>query len=199
MRVSPPISFFEGDCFIGHSYENKVKFLKISDGDVKYRVRLEGKNDPDLKVDLRSGGQSLSNTEGGVMEGVIQGSAGEIEFEMSMESPNCGEKNAYFFIEIEDGEPLSFQCMATFRGPIVKLTEPVCDYQLVKINTEQEYKITLENQSPIPARIMIKSSRNKKVLSFESILSKIEEGADLTEFAFAKTFGGNMMKIEPFF
>ena len=59
MKVSPPVSYFEGDRFIGHKYSNTVKFLKISDGDVKYRVRLEGQNDPDLKVDLRNASQSI--------------------------------------------------------------------------------------------------------------------------------------------
>lgn len=149
MKVSPPISYFESDCFIGHQYENKIKFIKISDGDVKYRVRLEGQNDPDMKVDLRTGSQSLS--EHGVIEGVISGSTGHLEFDLSIMSPNCGDKNAYFFVEIEDGEPITFQCMATFKGPIVKLTNPVCDYGLVKINTTQEVKIQLENTSPVPA------------------------------------------------
>ena len=71
-----------------------------------------------------------------MLEGTISGAEGEVEFELTMESPNCGEKNAYFFVEIEDGEPITFQCNATFRGPVLKLIEPVCDYGLVKINTE---------------------------------------------------------------
>ena len=42
---------------------------------------------------------------------------------------------AYFFIEVDDGAPESFSCRANFRGPLIKLIEPVVDYGLVKVNT----------------------------------------------------------------
>ena len=116
-----------------------------------------------------------------------------------LQSPNCGEKNAYFFVEIEDGEPLSFQVSAKFRGPLVKLIEPVCDFQLLKINTEREYKITLENQSPIPATVMVRNVRNKHLNSFAMIEEKLAERKDLSEFAGFKTLGSNMIRLEPFF
>jgi hypothetical protein len=66
---------------------------------------------------------------------------------------------------VEDGAPVSFQCRATFRGPILKLYEPVLDYGLVKVNTQQNYRITVENTSPIDAEIIVKNSKNKR-LSF---------------------------------
>jgi hypothetical protein len=31
---------------------------------------------------------------------------------------------------------MSFSCKAIFRGPIVKVIEPVVDYGLVKVNTQ---------------------------------------------------------------
>ena len=32
----------------------------------------------------------------------------EIDIELTIKSSECGEKIAYFFIEVEDGSPLSF-------------------------------------------------------------------------------------------
>ena len=43
---------------------------------------------------------------------------------------------AYFYIEIEDGPPVSFSVQADFRGPIVELLEPVIDFELAKVNTK---------------------------------------------------------------
>lgn len=60
----------------------------------------------------------------------------EIDVEINISSSECGEKIAYFFIEVDDGSPISFQCRATFRGPILKLVEPIIDYGLIKVNTE---------------------------------------------------------------
>ena len=42
---------------------------------------------------------------------------------------------AYFFIEIEDGAPVSFQVVANFMGPIVSCSNPVVDFGLVKVNS----------------------------------------------------------------
>lgn len=109
MKIEPPISCFEGDTFINYAYSNKIVFNKISDGNLKYKVRLEGKNDPDLKVDLRvESGLSILEAPEGVLEGVIPEEQRHLEFYITLESPNCGEKNAYFFVQIEDGEPLTF-------------------------------------------------------------------------------------------
>jgi len=72
MKVSPPICQFEGDTFINYPYSNKVTLQKISEGNLKYKVRLEGQNDPDLKVDFRvSGGTGITEAHNGVLEGVI--------------------------------------------------------------------------------------------------------------------------------
>lgn len=78
-------------------------------------------------------------------------------------SDECGPMNAYFYIEIEDGPPATFQCQANFRGPIVVMDNPVIDFGLTKIYTKQKYSLTLTNTSPIPAEIILKNSRNKKV------------------------------------
>ena len=109
MKVEPPICCFEGDTFINYSYSNKIVFHKISEGNLKYKVRMEGKNDPDLKIDLRvDGGSSINDTPDGILEGTILDNQKELDFFITMESPNCGDKNAYFFVSIEDGEPLTF-------------------------------------------------------------------------------------------
>lgn len=48
---------------------------------------------------------------------------------------------AYFYIEIEDGAPISFQVRADFRGPIIKMHNPVIDFGLVKVNTSERVEV----------------------------------------------------------
>lgn len=43
---------------------------------------------------------------------------------------------AYFYIDIEDGAPISFQVVSNFMGPIVKCLQPIVDFGLVKVNTQ---------------------------------------------------------------
>lgn len=52
---------------------------------------------------------------------------------------------AYFYIEIEDGAPISFQVVSNFMGPIIKCFNPIVDYGLVKVNSAQNFEITIEN------------------------------------------------------
>ena len=77
---------------------------------------------------------------------------------------------AYFYIEIEDGSPISFSCQATFRGPIVNLVEPVIDLGLTKVNTTRTFQLTLQNKSPIPAAFIIKNAKNKRMNFYNAIL-----------------------------
>jgi hypothetical protein len=42
---------------------------------------------------------------------------------------------AYFYIEIEDGPPVSFQVQADFMGPNLSLSEACLDVGLSKVNT----------------------------------------------------------------
>lgn len=77
---------------------------------------------------------------------------------------------AYFFIEIEDGAPVTFQVVCNFRGPIVQCHQPLVDYGLVKVNTQELYEMEIENTSPIPAQILIKNSMNKN-LNFNNMMS----------------------------
>ena len=46
---------------------------------------------------------------------------------------------AYFYIEIEDGAPISFQVVSNFIGPIVSCNTPIVDYGLIKVNTTTNY------------------------------------------------------------
>lgn len=110
-----------------------MKLRKDYEGIVKYKLRMEGKSNSSFNVDIRAQGQSLQNSNG-VIEGEIRNEK-EIELEVSFSSSIVGEQMAYFFVEVQDGAPLSFQCRASFRGPIIKIIEPVIDYGLVKVNT----------------------------------------------------------------
>jgi len=50
-------------------------------------------------------------------------------------SRQTGEQAAFFYVEIADGAPISFQVKGSFRGPIIRIIEPVIDFGLVKVNT----------------------------------------------------------------
>lgn len=93
--------------------------------------------------------------------------------DLTINSDEIGPAIAYFFIEIEDGAPISFSCQADFRGPIMKLEEPVIDVGLAKVNTVKHFSITLENDSPIPANFILKSAKNKK-LGFRNAITEEE-------------------------
>ena len=77
---------------------------------------------------------------------------------------------AYFFIEIEDGPPVSFQVVADFMGPLIKCVHPIVDFGLVKVNSTEYFDIQLENTSPVPAEVLIKSSHNTR-LDFDNMMS----------------------------
>jgi len=44
VEVEPSYVYFEGDTYINHEYSQNVLFRKVSEGQVRYMLRLEGKN-----------------------------------------------------------------------------------------------------------------------------------------------------------
>lgn len=76
---------------------------------------------------------------------MIDANENDIELKILVRSHERGEAMAYFYIEIEDGAPISFQVKANFMGPIIKCHNPVVDYGLVKVNTMESYEICIEN------------------------------------------------------
>jgi len=153
----------EGDTFINYNYKETVQLRKLTQGKVHYKLRMEAKNKESLQVDIRARGQSLVNN-GGILEGTIEDSgSGSIDLDIHLKSDECGKAIAYFFVEIEDGPPVSFSVQADFRGPIMSLSEPVVDLGLTKVNTQKTFTVTLENTSPIPASFILKSAKNKKM------------------------------------
>ena len=54
VEVEPSYLLFEGDCFINHQYESTVQLRKKSEGQVRYTLRLEGKNKDSFDVDVRT-------------------------------------------------------------------------------------------------------------------------------------------------
>jgi len=71
------------------------------------------------------------------IEGIIENE--HIDIDVTVESTECGLGIAYFYIEIEDGSPVSFSIQANFRGPIINLVEPVIDLGLTKVNTVRTF------------------------------------------------------------
>lgn len=57
---------------------------------------------------MKARGKSLAQN-GGVIEGKIDGTDA-IDLDITIKSEECGKAIAYFFIEIEDGAPVSFSC-----------------------------------------------------------------------------------------
>jgi hypothetical protein len=77
----------------------------------------------------------LRSSPNGVITGEIRSEDDEIEIEVTIKSKVCGEQIAYFYVEIADGAPITFQVRGQFRGPMVRVLDPVIDYGLVKVNT----------------------------------------------------------------
>lgn len=105
VAVEPPITIFEGDNFVHKEYNRTVSLKKITQGIVKYKLRLEGQN-RDFKIDLEVDGIKLSDLPNGVIEGALK--SDEISLQYSIQSEERGLALAYFYIEIEDGPPISF-------------------------------------------------------------------------------------------
>lgn len=133
----------------------------MTQGVVHYKLRMESKNRDSFSCDVMiQGGKTLrDDTE--MIEGEISEDC--LDLKIQIKSSECGKALACFYIEIEDGPPVSFSVQASFRGPIVELLEPVVDLELAKVNTRQQRTLTLLNDSPIPALFIIKNSKNKKL------------------------------------
>ena len=67
---------------------------------------MESKNRDSFKVNVKVQGRTLSDA-CPIVEGEIHN---DIELTLEIESEECGEAIAYFYIEIEDGPPVSFSC-----------------------------------------------------------------------------------------
>ena len=96
--------------FINQTYTKSVKLRKDYDGIVYYKLRMEGKSSENLKVDLRTQGfqiNSVGSDLGGIIDSKIA-SDKEIEIEITVSSSECGEQSAFFYIEVQDGAPISF-------------------------------------------------------------------------------------------
>jgi rRNA maturation protein Rpf1 len=138
------------------------------------------------------------------MHGVIAASEDDIDLKIYVQSDQRGECMAYFFIEIEDGAPVTFQVVCNFRGPIVLCHQPLVDFGLVKVNTLEQYQMEIENTSPIPAQVLIKNSLNKN-LGFNNMMSMQQAASQVAKDSSAAssiydrpntTKKGNQISIE---
>jgi len=57
-----------------------------------------------------------------------------------------------------------------FKGPVIKLIEPIIDFGLVKVNSKNKFRVILENTSPIPTEVLIRNVRNTSI-TFNSLSS----------------------------
>ena len=66
---------------------------------------MENKN-RDFKIEISAEGKNLSQTQDGVISGELK--VDQIDLELTISSEERGIALAYFYIEIEDGPPISF-------------------------------------------------------------------------------------------
>lgn len=72
VEVEPSYCQFQGDTFINYEYQRVVQLKKRSEGQVKYQLRMEGKNKESFDIDILAQGRSLKEQEGQVIHGVIE-------------------------------------------------------------------------------------------------------------------------------
>lgn len=194
VAVEPPITFFEGDTFIRHEYRRTVQLRKMTNGVVKYKLRLEGQNRP-FDIDIKAAGESLNAQPNGVISGEI--SVDSIDLEFIIKSEQRGIALAYYYVEIEDGPPISFQCQADFCGPSLESRDPVINIGLSKVNTKKTQSIEIVNTSPISADFLIKSSKNHK-LNFQTAVmpGQVESAVSLKVGHPVVTGRGNQIRVD---
>lgn len=54
VEVEPSNCRFEGDTYINHPYSKVVKLRKQSEGQVRFQLRLEGKNKDTFDIDVHT-------------------------------------------------------------------------------------------------------------------------------------------------
>lgn len=108
VEVEPSYCNFEGDTYINYEYTQDIKLKKRSEGQVKYNLRLEGKNKDLFDIDCLTQNKSLRTAPQGIIHGVIDAADDEINLKIVAQSSERGECMAFFYIEIEDGAPVSF-------------------------------------------------------------------------------------------
>jgi hypothetical protein len=52
LEIDPPVLFFEEDLYINNVYKKTLILKKKSDGNIKLWVRLEGKSDEGLNIEI---------------------------------------------------------------------------------------------------------------------------------------------------
>lgn len=78
--VKPPITFFEGDCFINQIYTETVNFIKMTQGVVRYKLRMESKNRDTFRCDVQVQGGQVLTDENDMIEGEI--SSDKLDFQI---------------------------------------------------------------------------------------------------------------------
>jgi hypothetical protein len=71
VEVEPSYCNFEGDTYINYEYNQDIKLKKKSEGQVKYTLRIEGKNKDNFDIDIQTQNKSLKTSPGGIINGII--------------------------------------------------------------------------------------------------------------------------------
>ena len=61
VQVDPPVTFFQGDTYIQTTYRQTVQLTKLTQGVVKYNLRMESKNRDSFQVKIIMQGKTLSD------------------------------------------------------------------------------------------------------------------------------------------
>ena len=71
VEVNPPVTFFEGDTYVGQTYTQTVQFVKLTQGVVNYKLRMEAKNRNTFDCKVKIQDQELQD-DNDVLEGQLR-------------------------------------------------------------------------------------------------------------------------------
>ena len=89
---------------------------------------------------------------------------------ITIRSNECGNnKKASFLVNVNNGETLSLDIVASFTGPRVSLLTPNINFGLNRTHSEAAMTFEIKNETPIPARVLFREAINPTTF-FESTL-----------------------------
>jgi hypothetical protein len=99
----------------------------------------------------------------------------DVDISITILSKTVGVKSAYIMIEIEDGIPLSYFIQAEFVGPSITIIESHIEYGLQKVNSKATYSMSIVNESPIEAAVLVKNANDFMNYPFDAYYEEFQK------------------------
>ncbi|XP_069113582.1 hydrocephalus-inducing protein homolog isoform X2 [Argopecten irradians] len=153
--LSPMLDY--GRCFLRHSYEHSVKLHNDTDLPAKYEL-IQQYVDQDTPITYNSPKP----------KGIVEPhSLCEVPMIIQAEMLEEQQVISYFSIFGSPDPPLSVQMSCTGEGPVVHISPMDLDWNVIPVLTDTPMKVTLSNESLIPAKFTAHMVRNKSVFHVE--------------------------------